>query len=340
MSPHPGSLVLLLCLIALAGCATSPLGGSERNRIAGKTYVVTGASSGIGRGVALALARDHANVVLAARGGGALEEAAREAEAAGGHALVVITDVSRAEDVEHLAQQALARFGHIDVWINDAGVGLIGRFDQVPVEHHARVVDVNLKGVIYGSHAALQQFLRQGEGTLVNVGSVESEVPLAYQATYSATKHAVLALGRALNEEMRLAGQPRIRVATVMPFATDTPLYDHVANFSGHTPRSMLLDDPEKVVNVILHASLDPREEMPVGWKGKLVYHAHRLFDDTTEWLAATLYHRQQMKLAPPAPATTGNLYTPSPGPGAEEGHTRARIERENAERQEGVTPP
>lgn len=340
MPAPPLRRALLLCVAALAGCATSPLHSSDRTRIAGKTFVITGASSGIGRGVGLALARDHANVVLAARGGEALEEVARQAEAAGGHALVVTTDVSRPADVENLAQQARARFGRIDVWINDAGVGLIGRFDQTPVEHEARVVDVNLKGVIYGSHAALQQFLRQGEGTLVNVGSVESEVPLAYQATYSATKHAVLALGRALNEEMRLAGQRRIRVATVMPFATDTPLYDHIANFSGHTPRSMLLDAPDKVVNVILHASLHPREEMPVGWKGQLAYHAHRLFDDLTEWLAATLYHRQQMELAPPAPVTAGNLYAPSPGPGAVNGQTRKRIDRENAERNAGTPAP
>lgn len=330
-SRHLPALLSSSLALLLAGCASAPLGQADRARLAGQTYVITGASSGIGRGVALALAREHANVVLAARGTAALDEVARQAQAAGAAALVVTTDVSRPEDVERLAQQAVARFGRIDVWINNAGVGLIGRFEQIPVAHQARVVDVNVNGVIYGSHAALTQFTRQGEGTLVNVGSVESEVPLAYQATYAASKHAVLALGRALNEELRLAGQRRIHVATVMPFATDTPLYDHIANFSGHTPRSMLPDEPAKVVNVILRTSLHPREEVAVGWKGKLSYHAHRLFDDLTEFLAATLYHRQQMELAPPAPVTTGNLYTPSPGPGAVEGGMRARTRREDA---------
>lgn len=326
-------LLLLLCLCLLAGCATSSLRGSERRQLAGKTVVVTGASSGIGRGVALALGGVHANLVLAARGTAGLQSVAAQIEAAGGTAMVVTTDVSWPGDVERLARAALLRFGRIDVWINNAGVGLIGRFEDIPVQHHARVIDVNLKGVIYGSHVALAQFRQQGRGTLVNVGSVESEVPLAYQASYAASKHAVLALGRALNEELRLAGQRQTAVATVMPFATDTPLYSHIANFSGHTPRSLLLDDPQKAVNVILHAALHPREEMPVGWKGKLSYHAHRLFDDLTEWLAATLYHHQQMERAPVSPAATGNLYSPSPGTGAVKGDTRARIRREEEAR-------
>lgn len=324
-------LPLLLCMVTLAGCASSPLRSADRKQFAGRCYVVTGASSGIGRGVALALGQAGANVVLAARGSAALDEVAAQIEAAGGTALAVTTDVSWPADVERLARSTLLRFGHIDGWINNAGVGLIGRFEDIPVQHHARVIDVNLKGVIYGSHAALTRFREQGHGTLVNVGSVESEVPLAYQSTYAVSKHAVLALGRALNEELRLAGQKRTVVATVMPFGTDTPLYDHIANYSGHTPRSLLLDDPQKVVNVILRALLHPREEMPVGWKGRLGYHAHRLFDDLTEYLTATLYHHQQMELAPPAPATTGNLYAPSPGPGAVNGSTRVRILREDA---------
>ncbi|HET8731222.1 MAG TPA: SDR family NAD(P)-dependent oxidoreductase [Moraxellaceae bacterium] len=332
--PIGGLLALLL-----SACASSPLSNHEREQLAGRTCVITGASSGIGRGVALALAQAHANVVLAARNTDALDDVARQARAAGAIALVVPTDVSRPDDVKRLAAEALAHFGRIDVWINDAGVGLIGRFDSIPVEHQARVVDVNLKGVIYGSYAALLQFRQQRRGTLINVGSVESEVPLAYQATYGATKHAVLALGRALNEELRLDGLKNVQVATIMPFATDTPIFDHIANFSGHTPRSMLPDPPAKVVNTILHTVLSPHEEVPVGWKGSLSYHAHRLFGDLTEWMAATLYHHEQMELAPPAPVTTGNLYSPAPGLGSVTGTTRSRVTAEDAARDGKATP-
>lgn len=331
-----GSLLVLL----VAACASSPLSSDERARLAGRTCVITGASSGIGRGVALALAQSHANVVLAARNTEALEEVARQARAAGAEALVVPTDVSRPDDVARLAAATLARFGRIDVWINDAGVGLVGRFDTIPVEDQARVVDVNLKGVIYGSHAALVQFRQQRRGTLVNIGSVESEVPLAYQATYGATKHAVRALGHAVNQELRLDGLDDVHVATVMPFATDTPIFDHIANYSGHTPRSMLPDPPAKVVNTVLHTVLSPHEDVPVGWKGSLSYHGHRVFGDLTEWMAARLYHHQQMELAPPAPVTTGNLYAPAPGPGSVTGTTRSRVTMEDAARNAGVAPP
>ena len=186
----PLALAFLLC-----GCATGKLGPDEQQRLAGKTVVITGASSGIGRGVALELAAMRANVVLLARRQAVLDELARQIAAAGGTALVAAGDVSRPEDLQRAADQALARFGRIDVWINNAGVGALGRFEEIPMEDHARIIDVNLKGVIYGSHVALREFVRQGDGVLINIGSMESEVPIAYQSSYAASKAAVLSLG-------------------------------------------------------------------------------------------------------------------------------------------------
>lgn len=209
-------------------------GAAERERIAGRTYVVTGASSGFGRGVAERLGAMGANVVLAARRAPALEEVAAVVRAGGGQALVVPTDVSDAAAVEALARAAEARFGRVDVWVNNAGVGSLGRFEEVPVEDHARVVAVNLNGVIFGSHAALRRFRAQGHGTLVNVASVEGRVPLPYHASYAATKHAVVGLGTALNGELRLNGlAERIRVVTVMPWAADTPFWENAGNHTG-----------------------------------------------------------------------------------------------------------
>lgn len=178
-SPQRGALyvLLMLCFALLGGCAS--LSSTDEQRIAGKTYVITGASSGFGRGLALRLAGLRANVVLAARRTDVLNDVAGQATAAGGTPLVVTTDVANAQDVQKLAAAAVQRFGRIDVWINNAGIGAIGAFDTIPVEDHARVIDVNLKGVIYGSHVALQQFRKQRAGVLVNVGSVESEVPMA-----------------------------------------------------------------------------------------------------------------------------------------------------------------
>ncbi len=322
----------------LAGCAgPSRLGQSDRQRIADRTFVVTGASSGFGRGVALKLASHGANVVLAARRTEVLEEVAAAVRAAGGQPLVVTTDVARPEQVERLARTAAERFGRIDVWINNAAVGAIGRFEEIPVEDHARVVDVNFKGVIYGSHAALRQFRRQGSGTLVNIASVEGRVPLAYHASYAATKHAVLGLGAALNQELRLGGmQQAIKVSSVLPWAVDTPYWQHTANYSGGTPRMYLMDGPDEVVDAIVWASIHPTKEYAVGWKARGAVLGDRIWPGLTERVAADVVHRAQIETAPPAPPTAGSVHEPMrPGGTTVEGGARARIAREDQERRE-----
>jgi short-subunit dehydrogenase len=303
---------LLLMAFSLGGCVISPqLQPRDRERIEHKTFVITGASSGFGRGTALVLAARHANVVLAARRVDLLEEVATQVRAAGGEALVVATDVGRAEDVQALAQAAIARFGRIDVWINNAGVGVIGPFEAAPLQDLSRLVDVNLKGVIYGSHVAIRQFKAQGVGTLVNVASIDSEVPLAYQAAYSSTKAGVLALTRALNEELRLAKvDDSIRVASVLPWAADTPWWPHAANYSGHQPRNASMDDPQLIADAIAWISVHPREELPVGWKARASYDGHHLMPDLTERMAADIQYREALKGAPLAP-THGSLFEP-----------------------------
>jgi short-subunit dehydrogenase len=338
-TPIPLLAAALLAAALLAGCAgPSRLGQSDRERIAGGTFVVTGASSGLGRGVALRLASHGANVVLAARRTEVLEELAGEVRAAGGQPLVVTTDVAKPDQVERLAGAAVERFGRIDVWINNAGVGAIGRFEEIPVEDHARVVDVNLKGVIYGSHAALRQFRRQGFGTLVNVASVEGRLPVAYHASYAATKHAVLGLGAALNQELRLGGvRETIRIASVLPWAVDTPYWVHTANYSGGTPRMVTMDGPQETVDAIVWVSVNPRKEYAVGWKAEGTVFGDRIWPGLAEHIAGNVVHRAQIETAPPAPPTAGSLHEPMRGPGTAsvEGGARARMAREDQERRE-----
>ena len=323
---------LCLAAMSLTGCATSThLGRSELSRVAGRTYVVVGASSGFGHGVALRLGQLHANVVLAARRTDLLEEIAAKVRNAGGQALVVTTDVADAGQVERIADAATRRFGRIYVWMNIAGVGANGRFWDMPVADYSRIVDVNLKGAIYVSHAALRRFLAQGSGTLVNMGSVESEVPLAYHATYAATKAGVLSLGRSLNEEIRHAGYRRtVRVATVMPWAVDTPFFQHTANYSGHADRMVLMDGPEKVVQALVWVSLHPREELPVGWKAQMASSAHHLFPDATEAISANI-HRAQLKKGTPQPPTAGSVHQPMDEGRTPDGGVRARMKVEDA---------
>src|SRR5690606_15458747 len=233
----------------------------------GKTIVITGASSGFGRGSALKLSALGANVVAAARRTEVLESLKLEIEARGGNIHIVTCDVSIPADIENLTAEALTTFGIIDIWINNVGVGAFGYFWDIPLNDHARLIDVNLKGLIYGAHTAVRHFIENGKGVLVNIGSIDSEVPLALQNTYAATKAAVLSLSKSLNEELKLTGNDMIKVATIMPWAVDTPWWIHAANYTGHKPRMAAMDDPEIVIDKIVEACIDPREKMPDGPK-------------------------------------------------------------------------
>lgn len=299
---------------------------------AGKVYVITGASSGFGRGVAVRLAAAGGNLALCARRANLLEKLRTEISSDGRNVIVFPADVTDEQAMEALADNTVRKFGHIDCWINNAGVGALGAFWQIPIKDQARVVDINLKGVMYGSFVAIKQFRKQGYGTLINVGSIDSEIPLAYQASYAASKAAVLSLGRSLNEELRLDHQPNIKVATIMPWAVDTPWWDHAANYSGGTPRMAMMDDPKIVVDAIVRATLHPKEEVKVGWKAKVFDASHHLLPDTTERLSANTSHEYQIKTAPPAPPTTGTIYEPMQSGEDVGGGVRERMRREKNE--------
>lgn len=323
--------LLLLVPAAALLLSRSNARPAPRATLAGKTFVITGASSGVGRGTALALASAGANVAIAARRTDALEELAQEIQDLGGTPLVVTTDVSDVAQMQALAQQTLERFSVIDGWINNAGIASIGRFEDVPLEDHLRLLDVNLKGVVTGSYLALGQFRIQGHGTLVNVGSVDSEIPHAYQASYSASKAGVLMLGRVLNEELRLKRQPGVHVSTVMPWALDTPLWDHVANYSGHAARMPTMDDPQKVVNAIIQTLLSPRKEIAVGYKAKLAYYSHRVTPGLNERLSGLAIKKAEVEMNPAMPDTSGSFHEPVEVGQSVDGGIRERLRAEQA---------
>jgi short-subunit dehydrogenase len=277
-----------------------------------RVIVITGASSGFGKGTALRLAEDGARLVLAARRIELLEDLARECRQRGAQAIAVRTDVSQEPDVAALAETALERFGRIDVWINVAGTGAAGRFEDVPLEDHLRVIDVNVNGVITGSHYAMRQFRRQGAGTLINVASMTGRVSIPYYASYSASKHAVVGLGTSLNQELRLTDERSIHVSTILPYASSTPFWQHAANYTGHELDMVLMDPPEKIVDAIVRATVDPRPEINVGYKASAVAIGTRIGRRLTERVAGQLTHDSLMEGAP-APHTQGSLYEPTP---------------------------
>ena len=172
-------------------------------------------------------------MVLAARSEGSLREAADECEAAGVRALVVPTDVADEEAVEELARRSVEEFGRIDTWVNNAGVMVYGRFEDIPTEVYRRAIETNLFGEIHGSHAALLRFREQGEGVLVNMSSVWGRLTSPHVSSYVTSKFAIRAFSEYLRQEF--AGDQGIDVVTILPQSVNTPVFRQAGN-----PRQLL----------------------------------------------------------------------------------------------------
>ena len=278
----------------------------------GKIVVITGASSGFGRGIALELARRGACVVLAARSPDALERVALECQKAGGHALAVTADVSDPEAVADLARQTRDKFGHFDVWINNAGVAAIGRFDTVPLEDHDQVIRTDLLGTTYGSHHALKHFRERGAGILINVASVIGKIPAPLYASYAAAKFGIVGLCDAIRQELHDEKVGGIRVCTVMPMAHTTEFFEHAGNYTGHKAVPIPPTyDPKVTVDAIVGLLENPQDEIITGWQGGPFGFLHRLMPKAIERMMAAKTLKAQLQDPPPAPATAGNVHRP-----------------------------
>jgi short-subunit dehydrogenase len=286
---------------------------SDASEYRGKVIVITGASSGFGRGTALELARRGASVVLAARSTELIEALARECETAGGQALAVTTDVSDRAAVERLAQQATSRFGHFDAWINNAGVAAIGRFDEVPLADHDQVIRTDLLGTTYGSYCALQHFRGRGAGTLINVASVIGKIPAPLYASYAASKFGVVGLSDALRQELKQEKVEGIRVCTVMPMAHATDFFEHAGNYTGHKAEPIPPTyDPKVTIDALVKLVAEPEDEVITGWQGGVFDFLHRLMPKAIERLMAKNTETSQLEAAPPGPKTSGTVHRPS----------------------------
>jgi len=194
--------------------------------IAGKVVVITGASSGIGRATAFLLAEAGATVVLGARRGDVLAEIARDIGAAGGKVAFKVTDVRVRSDLEGLVQRAVEFGARLDVIVNNAGISPLSRLDALCVEEWDAMIDVNLRGTLYGIAAALPVFARQGSGHVVNVVSTAGLKIVPMMGVYAATKTAV----RTVSEALRQEAGPHLRVTEVSPGMTATDLSGSITN--------------------------------------------------------------------------------------------------------------
>jgi NAD(P)-dependent dehydrogenase (short-subunit alcohol dehydrogenase family) len=244
--------------------------------LATSVVVITGASSGIGRAAGHAFARLGSRLVLAARAEEPLRTVAAECERLGSEAVPIPTDVRDEAAVEALAARAVERFGHIDVWVNGAGVIAYGRFEDVPSEVFRAVVETNFFGQVHGARAALPRFRQQGSGVLINLSSVWGRVTTPDVSAYVASKFAVRAFGECLRQELRHL--PHVDVATMLPQAVDTPIFGHAANYAGRRVRPVPpVIDPEEVAHGIVRCARSPKREVTYKRVGRVLELLHSL---------------------------------------------------------------
>lgn len=264
-----------------------------------QTIVITGASSGIGLATARAAARQGARLVLVARNELALARIVGEINTRGGRAIHIAADVGRREELQRVADRTVQRFGGFDTWVNDAGVSVFGRLEEVSDIDHHRLFQTNFWGVVYGSLVALPHLKRRG-GALINLGSEVSDQAVPYQGMYSASKHAIKGFTDALRMELMEENAP-VSVTLIKPAAIDTPYPQHARNYFPQEPKlPPPVYSPEEVANAILHAATHAKRDIYVGGGSRAMSMLSRVAPHLTDQVGARMLTKQQLRNEPP----------------------------------------
>jgi short-subunit dehydrogenase len=290
---------------------------------ASTVVVIVGASSGIGRAAALRFARHGSCLVLAARSRSSLAEVAQACGDLGAEAGVVVADITRPGEVERIADEALSRFGRIDVWVAAASVYGYGEIDRMPADEARAIIDTNLHGTIDQVRAALPALRRSG-GVVVIVGSVFSSLASPYVWAYVASKHAVAGFAASVRQELRRGPHP-VEVAMIWPATTDTPIYQHAANRTGRRIHPIPpVVDPDRVARAIVRAAERPRRRRVVGVVQGSFLALHAVAPSAADRVLAVTMNRLGLRRRPTLP-TSGTVDAPDPGSNAVSGGWRER---------------
>jgi short-subunit dehydrogenase len=222
--------------------------------------------------------------------------------------------------MELLAQRAVDEFGGLDTWVNNAGIGIYGRLEDVSMADKRRLFDVNFWGVVNGCKAAVRTMRQHGGGAIINIGSVESERAMPLHGVYAASKHAVKAYTEALRMELEADAVP-IVVTLVKPASINTPFTEHARNYMDEEAEYMPpVYAPEEVARTILQCAETPTRDILVGGSGKMISLMEKVAPGTTDWYLERSGFNAQKK---DEPRHTGDaLYAPEPD-GERRGRTK-----------------
>lgn len=232
--------------------------------IKGKVVVITGASSGMGKVTAIELAKNGAKVVLGARRTEQLQQIVDEIKSKGGEATFVQIDVKNKADLVRLVNTALEKYGKLDVIINNAGVSQLSRIDELDVDGWEEMIDINLKGVLYGMAAAIPVFKQQQSGHIINIISTSGIKIVPLQGVYAGTKNAI----RTIAEAFRQESDGTIRITGISPGFVKTDFADNIKNEEMKTAVQQSMEqmaiDPIAVANAVMYAISQP-EDVEIG---------------------------------------------------------------------------
>jgi short-subunit dehydrogenase len=248
----------------------------------GKVVVVTGASMGIGEEIAKIFASQDASVVLLSRDA-SRAEAARHRVGHTARTLALACDVRHREEIDRVLGLTLHHFNRVDVWVNNAGVGIRDSVADVEMSACRELFETNFFGMIHGMQAVIPLMKQQGGGTIINISSVVGHIPMAFSAPYSASKFALNALGKAARMELK---RDHINVLTVCPGYVRTDFGEHVVADRGWTvrPQSVRGITAERVARATYDGYCKGKREVIVPWTMIPVVKLYQMFPGVVEW--------------------------------------------------------
>lgn len=285
----------------------------DNKTLQGKTVVITGSSSGVGRAAAEAFADEGANVIIVARGQKGIDETVEACKSLGITAIGVSADMSVAEDVERVADEALKINGKIDIWVNNAGVMASGKFEEIPMEIHEQVIKTNLFGYMHGAYNALKIFKQQNEGILINNVSIGGFMPAPYSAVYSSTKYGIRGMMECLQGE--ISNRENIHICNLYPQLQNSTGNLHSAKYSGFSlDIPPTASSPRGTAAKMVQLAKHPKKDLFPDFKAAAITTIYRLFPKQVINTASAAV-RLKMKLNKDKEGDPGNILAKSQEP-------------------------